>query len=481
MSTDANIPPHVEDDVRELEALDAEIMRELLEYRPFPVGVFPDLLAEYITEASLSIGCDNSYIGMPILSGLGAAVGNSVKLRLKNTHLVHCCIWTAVIGESGTAKSPGFSTAMTFYNKIEKELMKKNYKRQVDYQAARETYADDLRKWKRKREGDRPIKPEEPLVERALTREPTVESLAPILASNPKGLLLAPNELSMWFSSMNQYKGGKGSDESQYLGMHDAFEIQIDRKNQGLNSIYVPSGMVAIAGNIQPGVLTKMLSNLHRESGLAARFLFAYPPRRPLIWTDENDVPVLLEAGVQMVFEKLREIELRQTGFDIEPKQTRLIGEPREVLKDYCNGLAMEQYELTGTEASAWGKLKGYAQRFTLLFHCINQVIKNGDVSDNVEIAAVNSAIELTEWFKHETDRIYAVLDESATDRECRRIALWIRSNHPDGITPSELLRGCRAIKPPVANAEKILHGIKSLGLGEWDTSHPKKRIFRVL
>ena len=90
MSMDANIPPHVKDEVRELEVRDAEAIRETLEYKPFPLEALPKEVGRYVIESSKAIPCDPSYTALPLLSTLAAGVGNSMRLKLKNSWEVPC-------------------------------------------------------------------------------------------------------------------------------------------------------------------------------------------------------------------------------------------------------------------------------------------------------------------------------------------------------------------------------------------------------
>jgi hypothetical protein len=54
--------------------------------------------------------------------------------------------------------------------------------------------------------------------------------------------------------------------------------------------LFVPRAAVSIAGGIQPQVMRDSFDAGRRASGLMARFLFAFPPRRPAFWS-EADIP----------------------------------------------------------------------------------------------------------------------------------------------------------------------------------------------
>ena len=58
----------------------------------------------------------------------------------------------------------------------------------------------------------------------------TVEAVAPILEANPRGVLLARDELAGWIRSFDRYAGGKGGgDAAHWLSMHNGEAVVVDR------------------------------------------------------------------------------------------------------------------------------------------------------------------------------------------------------------------------------------------------------------
>jgi len=60
----------------------------------------------------LALGCDAGYVGLPALSALASAVGNTRRIRLKASWKEVCVVWTVIVGESGTLKSPAEEIAL---------------------------------------------------------------------------------------------------------------------------------------------------------------------------------------------------------------------------------------------------------------------------------------------------------------------------------------------------------------------------------
>ena len=67
-------------------------------------------------------------------------------------------------------------------------------------------------------EDEEPPEPPEP-VGRTVVGDTTAEALFSVLEENPRGVLVSRDELTGWLRSMDQYKGGKGSDR-QFLVEH---------------------------------------------------------------------------------------------------------------------------------------------------------------------------------------------------------------------------------------------------------------------
>lgn len=79
-----------------------------LAYRSFPVDALPEPIRGFVDAGARAIGCDPSYLALPLLTAIAAAVGNTRRLELKPGWSVPPILWGAIVGESGTAKTPAF-------------------------------------------------------------------------------------------------------------------------------------------------------------------------------------------------------------------------------------------------------------------------------------------------------------------------------------------------------------------------------------
>jgi hypothetical protein len=451
-----------------------------LAYRPFPVDALPEPIRGFVNAGSLAIGCDPSYLALPLLTAIASAIGNTRRLELKRGWSVPPILWGGIVGESGTAKTPAFRLVMRPVRERQRKALERHAEEMKQYEAELARWEKDLAAWKRAKDAasDPPEKPDPPQAERCIVSDATVEALAPILLANPRGLLLARDELAGWIGSFDRYggKGRAGADSANWLSMFNGESMIVDRKTGIPRTIHVPQAAVCVSGGIQPAILRRALGIEHRESGLAARLLLTCPPRKAKRWT-EADINPSAEAELVRLFDRLFELQPNR-GEDCEtrPVLVRMTAEAKTAWKTYYNAHAVEQVDLAGDMAAAWSKLEEYAARLALVLHFTRWAAGDPNLTkqDIVDVASMNAAITLAKWFKHEARRVYAMLDESDAERDQRRLVEWIERKG-GSVTAREVQQGCRWLKEPGA-AEAALEELAKAGSGTWEPSPAGQR-----
>jgi hypothetical protein len=234
-------------------------------YRPFPVEALPEPVRSFVVQGAAALGCDPAYLALPALSIVAALIGNTREIRLKLDWHEPSVVWSAIVGDSGTLKSPALNLVARPVYRIQKELLER-YKREAkQYLKDKEEYDQRAREGKAKAkksvkihdpeqpdnstQGDRPEKPK---LIRAVTSDVTIEKLAQLLEDNPRGLLLCRDELGGWLHSFQRYKGkAGGSDLPGWLEMYRAETLVVDRKTGDRPTLFVPPAAVSVCGGIQ--------------------------------------------------------------------------------------------------------------------------------------------------------------------------------------------------------------------------------------
>lgn len=462
------------------EAFDTGDLPELNAYRPFPLSTLPQPVRGFIERGSAAVQCDASYLALPMLVAVAAAVGYTRAVRLTEDWIVPSILWGAIVGESGSSKTPAFKLVM-------ESLRSRNQRALQLHQAAMELHAKEmlcyetaLKQWKKSSERVAPPEPpERPLATRYIVSDTTIEALAPILQANPRGVLLERDELSGWIGSFDRYSAGN-SDAANWLSMHGGDSITVDRKTGEPRTIFISKAYVSLIGGIQPGILRQVLGRSHRESGLAARLLVVCPPRRNKSW-QKTQIGSEYKQKITAMFDRLYKLEpmIDHEGTE-RPRMLDLTDDAETVWETFYNEHAKEQIELTGDLAAAWSKLEETAARLALVIHCMRMATDDPSLQDpnRIDTQSMISATALTDWFKVETRRVYALFDETEEEKRFRRLVQWIE-RRGGRATVRDIQRGNRWVNS-ADMARAALSKLVTAGLGTWEEmeENPNKNIF---
>lgn len=447
--------------------------RPITPFVPFPTDSLPSPIREYVESVSNSIRCCPSFVVLPMLACLAAAVGASRSLRLKPDWVVPAILWTATVGESGSAKSPAFRAATLFVRDRQRLAVRKFEQATAEHLAAVEKYEAALEAYENAEEpkGDAPEPPVPPVFERVLVSDVTTEAIGPVLLENPRGVILWRDELSGWIGSLDRYAKTRGGDEPAFLSMYGGESLSIDRRTGTPRYLHVPAAYLSICGTIQPAVLARTMGRERRDSGLLARFLLACPPRRRKEWSDDS-VPEELRDRVRDVFDGLYALEpARDSTGDEYPAPIRVADDALDEFKAYFRRNAERLDTASGDEAAALSKLEETAARLALVVHLARQAAGDDVEPWECDRGSMLAGVTLGEWFCRETARVYAVLAESSTTTGKRRLVDWI-SQHGGNVAVRDVAAGCRWLRKP-GQAERALESLVENGTGRWQESPP--------
>jgi hypothetical protein len=261
---------------------------------PFPLKIFPPIVARYLADGATTVGCPVDLIAVPFLGYVAAAIGRQRRIAIKRHWVRKPTLWTGVVATSGSGKSPADAYARQPLDILQKE--------------ADERYAEQVTAYKRAyaewRAADPASRGDEPALQRYehwYTTDPTVESLAPMLQGNP-GIAAAFDELVAWARGCNAYKKG-GNDRQKYLEIWNGRSLKIDRKTHDV--IFVEDPVCCLVGGIQPERLPELTREASVHDGLLPRFCWTYPDVPPAGWSwDERESDDLEE--IVTLFRQLR-------------------------------------------------------------------------------------------------------------------------------------------------------------------------------
>ena len=353
---------------------------------PFPLQVLPGALGELCVAGAESYDCPVEFFAVPAVIQAGSVMGMSVNLRMTNTWDVPPHLYCLLVAPPGSKKSPAL------------ELMNRPLAA-ID-QALQEEFRDAMA-------NTLPDDPK-PLHRHLRLDDFTRESVAVIHAENPRGLLIFKDEANGFYQQLNEYRGGRGSDQSFWLSVNSSAPIKVNRKGNNRESYTIPRPCIAILGGLTPSNLGEIRVT-GRDDGWLDRFLFCYPDTtlRQREWKSQG-VPMDLldewEKAIQYLWKRQPEL----FGAIQRPHLIELDNNALEVWEGW--------YRDHWKEASApdfgpefrgpWAKLEGFTARFALILSQLHQAYigQEGPPRD-VEALDMHHARLLSDYFKRHLER----------------------------------------------------------------------------
>ena len=402
-----------------------------------PVDAFPEPLRSFIDETSEAIGCDPALVALPVISTTAAAIGSTCNTLVKSDWTEPCIIWTQVVAKSGSTKTGACEAATKPLANLEASEIKTASER-----------------------GDNGPSPAR------IVSDITRESLDIVMAQNPRGVLLEADEVSSFYSGIDRYSSGKGSDVGRWLSLWSAKQVRRRRATGDSKRVVVRDPHVSITGCMTPGGLIDIVRSKHNEDGLLARMLTAMPEPRAAVWSEREPSSETLDAYADCI-ERLATLprDQRADG-DHWPRQLRLSEEAKAEFIPFYNWAKSEALKADEGRSSMLGKVYGQALRIAMVF----EIVANPD-AEQISADSMQRAITLGRWFAEERRQIDIKL-KGQTGQSDEELTVWIRSwclsHRQTGITASELSKARSGTFSTSANAEQALDELALRKLGSW-------------
>ena len=215
-----------------------------------------------ISKTCEAIKSPKDFLGLSVLVAVSALIGNRAKIQVSSEWLEPCIVYAAFVGTPGVRKTPSLRKALFPIVEIQKDLTRQYEQEKMNYEFELKQFENEFAKWKsipaRKRNiEDRPEEPVPPKHRQIKVNDITIETVMELMQDNP--LLMERDEFAGWITSMNQYKGGSGSERQTYLEYWNGNRTDVNRK--GYKHLYVDHPFISIIGGIKPDRLSALLSD----------------------------------------------------------------------------------------------------------------------------------------------------------------------------------------------------------------------------
>ena len=437
----------------------------------FPTNIFPYEIKEYVERASESVNAPEDFTAIGTLAVISSMIGNQAKIQVTSEWTENCIMYAAFIGSPGVRKTPALTKAMMPLNRIQKQLDQEHEQELLNHDHEMAKHEIVFGKWlqesKKKGENadfdDRPVEPEPPIRRQIKVNDITVETVVEMMEEN--SLLMERDEFVGWIKSMNQYKGGSGGERQTYLEFWNGNRVDVNRKGGKHTSVENP--FITIVGGIQPARLSEVLSD-NIDDGFVERILFSYPDEFPVIRLNDIQIPDSIKSAYVDACDTLY-YRTKSTGKDVEIM--RLDPTAFKVFRDYYNSLNDEirEPEFNSILEGAWIKLTAYLARFTLILHCIHWACRSPYATRKNDISPeiVKLSIQLIEYYKKHTEKVYKFLAADVEDQRLKRAAEWIVDKMPDKkCTARDIQKANVCGVKKKSEAEKLIADLVESGYG---------------
>lgn len=441
---------------------------------PFPLEVFGQEWARWISEAADAAAAPVDYVAMPLLAAASALIGHARWAQATPGWREPPHLWLGVVGDSGSSKSPGADCLMRdVLPEIERRMQGDFPARAADWRVESEALVAKIEQWKAdvrtaQKNGNAPPLPPaeslapEPQAPRLRQNDVTIERVATLLAgAAPKGLLIVRDELAGWLLGLNSYND---SGRAFWLEAYGGRPFRVERQKNP-EPIIVSRLAVSVTGGTQPERLAEMFQEA--DDGLLARMIWAWPEPKPFrLSRTAPNVDFAVSA-----LDKLRLLELTAGTPETPPAPVYvpLVDGALNLLEEFARDMQTAQQSAGGLMRSAYGKARGLALRLSLNLEFLRWCALPGftpppsTISESAFLAACDL---VADYFMPMAERVYGDAAAPPAERNATTLARWIMQKRPEEIHVRTLQREVRL--PGLGTADAIHAAAALLVEADW-------------
>jgi hypothetical protein len=402
----------------------------------FPTEVLDPEWGDYVERTARAAGVTPAHVAVPLIGIISGVIGCSYRIRASRAWSEPCAIWCAVVGYSGTGKTPGIDVSKRALAFVEKQ----RGDRIADLQRKHETRAEAAKaaqkKWKDEVEeaienGKEP--PHQPLAAASVAKfvrprlyitDTTVERAAVLLQARPSGLVLIRDELSGLFANMSRYT--KGSDREFWLESWNGKHYVVERMSR--DPVIIDHLLIAVVGGLQPDKLVRSFEG--DDDGMYARMCFSWPSEadfRALSNDCAEYEPIIVNALLRLV----DELPIKAQNDEFVPGEIRLSQDAEDAFVHFLHFLHQEKSWLDGREREWWIKGGGQVIRLAGTLALMSWAANAGFAKpQKIERPFVEAAIRIwRDYFWPHSRAALCQLGITKRHATHRRVLKWIRAS----------------------------------------------------
>ena len=357
----------------------------------FPENVLAPQVRDYVERAAAGAGVTFAHVAVPLLSIASGLVGTSRRVQASRSFIQPLSLWGAVVGFSGSGKTPGIGVSTRALAEIERMQRDRVAELQRQHETKVETAKAAQKQWLAAVEEavaagiPPPPKPPEATKVGAFVRprlcvsDVTIERIAVLIQARPAGLPIIVDELAGLFANMNRYT--QGSDREFWLEAWNGNPYAVER--MGRDPIVIDKLLVSVTGGFQPDKLARAFDG--DNDGMYARMCFAWPSEagyRPL----SNDVAEVEPEIVNAMFRLLRLGDADADGV-FAPRCIPLSLDAASAFEQFRHFLHEGKSSLDDREAEWWSKGAAQVLRIAGTLALLEWAWGNGPEPTEISVA----------------------------------------------------------------------------------------------
>jgi len=374
----------------------------------------------------------------------------------------------AVVGFSGTGKTPGLDVTRRALSLIERGRKQKIAELQREHETRAQKAKAEKKKWEKavadavEAKLPAPPKPADatepgPFVGPRLSlSDSTIERLAVLLEARPQGLAFVADELARLFLNMRRYSNGQ--DNEFWLEAWNGKNFVVER--QGRPPVVLDYLLVGVIGSFQPDKLARAFEG--DDDGMYARFCFGWP-EEPAHMPLSNEVSEI-EPEIQNALTRLINLPGEEDGV-FAPRTVELSAEAVSAFETFRTFLAQQKPDLDGREREWVAKGGTHVLRLSGTLAYLDWAMQGGAEPQAIGQEYVEAAVRLWRdyfWLHSRAALRQIGLTEKHTN--ARRALCWIRTNRKVEVSLQDIRQDALGRRLDAEQTRSLLDGLVRAG-----------------
>lgn len=445
--------PFIDDAAERISWREPEPLNTSSKVPSFPTDALPTRLGEFLKAVSAYIQVKDEMTGPAILGALSTAVQGRFIACRRNGSKEQVNLYTLIVSEPGTRKSPVEKAVTQPLRDLEAELQEEAHvvvnraRRDRDLLERQvQTLLDKAKNGNAESEAEYRAASERldntpvPTMPRLITGEITPERVPDLASTNGQALAIAAAEGGVLGTFLGRYNGGTPNVDMLTAG-YSGDAITIDRK--GRDPVPTQGLALTLLIFLQPASLRDLFIKLGEGTqGVSERFLISVPSE--VIGKRETDqrMPKELTDWYSQHLKAIATYCRKMT----ERVELQLSDEAAERFRVFQDSI----YPMTETGGAwsfdplmkGWGaKLGGTTLRIAALLHVSHEIEKHGRVSSEISDEAMSAAEQIAVYYAEQHKRVARIRKGKTELDDAERVLAVIKQNARATVTARDIMR----------------------------------------